>query len=131
MTKTRNRVHRPDSANLAGGSPISFERWKFSIQTAMDFDQLMLVVSAYLSGWSKEELLYLPPLMGQPITSLEDLMARAVDASRAAVNFKGPEDHYRLQGEMAATLAFAASRLRYLQAIQSSRASSGPSKFTS
>ena len=102
-------------------STLCFERWKFSIQTAMDLDQVMLVVGAYLSGWRKEELRCLPPRLGEPITRSEELMARAFEASRAEVHFEGPDEHYKLLREMATTLAFAASRLRYLQAIRSNR----------
>ena len=122
----RNR-RRPESTiaamtqtgNRAETKTIEFATWKFSIQTAMDLDQLMLVVSAYLSGWKREQLLELPLFLATPITSSEELMARAVDASRAELRFEGPDHVYKLLREMATTLAFAASRLRYLQAMRS------------
>ena len=104
--------------NVETRPSISFEKWKFSIQTSTDLPQLMLVVSGYLSMWSTEELQHLPPEIVGPITSSEELMVRAVDASRAEVHFTGPELPHRLLREMATTLAFAASRMRYLQALR-------------
>ena len=51
---------------------ISFDRWKYSIQTAMGIDQLMLVVSAYLSGWDPKEW----PFAVGFIASPDELMSR-------------------------------------------------------
>ena len=99
---------------------VAFDRWRFSVQTAMDIDQLMLVVSAYLSGWTPDLLSQLPPAVAQPVVTSTDLMARAVEASRAEVNFVGPASQYPPLREMSLTLAFAASRLRYLQAMRAS-----------
>jgi hypothetical protein len=102
---------------------ICFEHWRFSIQTAMDLDQLMLVVGAYMSSWSREELLMLPLSLASPIGGSEQLMDRAVDASRAEVQYQGEAEKYPYLRQMALTLAFAASRLRYLQALRASGAS--------
>jgi hypothetical protein len=99
---------------------IAFQTWKYSVQTAMDLDQLMLVVNSYLSGWTPEDLRELPLDFSMPITSIDELMERAVDASRAEVHFQGSEHVYKLLREMATTLAFAASRMRYLQALRTS-----------
>ena len=99
---------------------IVFDRWRFSIQTAMDLDQLMLVVNGYLSGWSQDELLRLPAQLLGPVTSSEELMARAVDASRAEMSFTGAPESYPYLRELSLTLGFAAGRLRYLQALRSS-----------
>lgn len=83
-------------------------------------DQLMLVVSGYRSGWTPEQLSRPPVNVAQLIASSEDLVARAVEASRAEVQFNGPADQYALLREMALTLTFAATRLRYLQALRAS-----------
>ena len=98
---------------------IAFAQWRSPIQTAMDLDQLMQVVDAYLKSWSREQLLYLPLGVVLPVRNMQELMARAVDASLAEVHFTGPAEQHRLLREMALTLAFAASRLRYLQALRS------------
>jgi hypothetical protein len=103
---------------LKESSTIAFDTWRFSIQTAMDLDQLMLVVSGYLSGWSGDALRQLPIFLTGPITSSEELMARAVAANRAEIQYDGPPEKYPYLREMALTLAFAASRLRYLQALR-------------
>lgn len=102
---------------------ICFDHWRFSIQTAMDFDELMLVVAAYMGGWTRDELLMLPLSLASKINSSDELMARAVDASRAEIQFVGEQSRYPYMREMALTLAFAASRLRYLQAMRAN----GPS----
>jgi hypothetical protein len=99
---------------------IAFDRWKFSIQTALDLDQLMLVVNGYLSGWSAEDASRLPTHLVGPITSSEELMGRAVDASRAEMSFGGPPENHPFLRELSLTLGFAAGRLRYLQALRSS-----------
>ena len=99
---------------------IAFARWKFSIQTALDLDQLMLVVNGYLSGWKEEDLLRLPVHLVGPLTSSEELMGRAVEASRAEMSFTGPPENYQFLRELSLTLGFAAGRLRYLQALRSS-----------
>ena len=98
---------------------IAFERWRFSIQTALDLDQLILVVNGYLSGWTQEDKLRLPLALVGPLTSSEELMARSVEASRAEMGYTGPPENYPYLREMALTLSFAASRLRYLQALRS------------
>jgi hypothetical protein len=98
---------------------IAFERWRFSIQTALDLDQLMLVVNGYLSGWTQEDNLRLPLALVGPVTSSEELMGRSVEASRAEMGYTGPPENYPYLREMALTLSFAASRLRYLQALRS------------
>ena len=102
---------------------LAFRKWRYSIQTAMDVDQLMLVVSGYMSGWTPHELGVLPLELAHPIRSTEDLMERAVEASRAEVHFKGPEHERQLLVELATTLLFAATRLRYLLALRSNRPS--------
>jgi hypothetical protein len=123
MTKSPGRADRPDQAALEGLPSIYFDRWKFSIQTAMDLDQLMLVVSAYLSVWNREQLSLLPREIANPvIRDSDDLVARAVVASRAEIQYAGTGRGYVLLREMTLTLTAAVARFRYLQAVRAGRA---------
>ena len=97
---------------------IAFEKWRFSIQTAADPNQLMLVVAAYLSGWDSEELARIPDGAAGPIRSTTELMARAVDLSRLELGFdEGAKGDHALLQDLSLTIAFAASRMRYLQSL--------------
>jgi len=97
---------------------IVFEKWRFSIQTAADVNQLMLVVAAYLSGWDQEELSRIPAGAAAPIRSTTELMARAVDLSRLELGFaEGAKSDRALLRELSLAIAFAASRMRYLQSL--------------
>ena len=98
---------------------ICFARWKYPIQVALDLDELMLVVSAYLQSWADDDLAYLPPeLRARTLGGSADLATRAVVASRAEINFSRHGKDYPYLREMALTLAAAMSRLRYLQSLQ-------------
>src|SRR6185503_321364 len=98
---------------------ICFARWKYPIQVALDMDQLMLVVSAYLHSWTDEELACLPPeLQARTLGGSADLASRAVMASRAEINFSRHGKEYPYMSEMALTLGAAVSRLRYLQSLK-------------
>ena len=96
---------------------IAFEKWRFSIQTAADVNQLMLVVAGYLSGWDAEELARIPTGAAAPIRSTAELMSRAVDLSRLELGYEGAKDDQALLRNLSLTIAFAASRMRYLQSI--------------
>jgi len=97
---------------------VAFEKWRFSIQTAADVNQLMLVVAAYLSGWDREELARIPAAAAAPIRSTAELMARAVDLSRLELGFdEGSKSDRALLRDLSLTIAFAASRMRYLQSL--------------
>lgn len=96
---------------------VAFEKWRFSIQTAADPNQLMLVVAAYLSGWDREEVSRLPAGVAAPIQSTVELMSRAVDLSRLELNFEGAKGDHALLRDLSLTIAFAASRMRYLQSL--------------
>ena len=106
------------TTRVARKPSIAFEKWRFSIQTAADVNQLLLVVAAYLSGWDPEELARIPAGAAAPIRSTAELMARAVDLSRLELGFEGGAkgDHALLQ-ELSLTVAFASSRMRYLQSL--------------
>lgn len=97
---------------------VAFEKWRFSIQTVADVNQLMLVVAAYLSGWDAEELSRLPAGAASPIRSTSELMSRAVDLSRLELGFEGARDDQALLRDLSLTIAFAASRMRYLQSLR-------------
>jgi hypothetical protein len=84
----------------------------------MDYPALMLVLSAYLSGWRPEDMAHVPPGSTNPITSVPELMSRAVDLSRADAHFKGRPDDYPYLRELSLTVAFAANRMRYLQSLK-------------
>jgi hypothetical protein len=102
-------------------SRLAFQHWKPRIQVAMVLDELMLVVAAYQSAWTPDDFLSLPVYLVPGIHSSEELMSRAVEASRADVKFFGPPSAHRFLREYALTIAFAASRMRYLQALRSGR----------
>lgn len=96
---------------------IRYDEWKASIQMASDADQLMRVMRVYLVGWNQDQLSRLPRDLGAvALVNCDDLVARALIASRAELRFIGdPEDHELLR-EMALTFASAATRLRFLGA---------------
>ncbi len=97
---------------------LAFEKWRFSIQTAADVNQLMLVVAAYLSGWDAEELAKIPAGAAAPIRSTAELMSRAVDLSRLDLGFEeGGKGDRALLRDLSLTIGFAASRMRYLQSL--------------
>jgi hypothetical protein len=94
---------------------IRYDEWKGSIQMASDVDQLMRVMRVYLVGWSHDQLRRLPADLGAVgLVNSDDLVARAVVASRAELRFEGDPDDHELLREMALTLACAATRLRFL-----------------
>lgn len=95
MTTTPTRDNPPDA--IARELPsIAFDRWRFSS---------------------------LPPELASPtLSGSDDLMSRAVIASRAEITCAGDARHYAMLREMALTLLAAAARLRYLQAVRAGRA---------
>ena len=97
---------------------LCFNWWKPRLQMAMDIDQLTLVVAAYRSVWADEDLLKLPMHLAAPIRNASDLMERAFEASRAEIEHHGSNERYEYLREFSLCLAFAANRLRYLQALR-------------
>ena len=100
---------------------VLYRDWKGPIQMAMDLDQLVKVVQAYLGAWQVEQLRALPPeVSAAPLHNSEAVFARAVVASHAEL--KCPDDTlaHTLLREMALTLSAASVRLRHLQAIRCS-----------
>ena len=96
---------------------IRYDEWKASIQLATDVDQLMRVMRVYLVGWNQEQLSHLPPDLGAiALVNCDDLVARALIASRAELRLMGDSDDHELLREMALTFASAATRLRFLKA---------------
>ena len=95
---------------------IAFDEWKLEILGCRDVDEVMRVIRAYLIGWKPEELSALPKdIASSAIESSDDLMVRALTASRAEVFFNPNARSYLLR-EMALTLAAAATRIRMLRA---------------
>ena len=95
---------------------IRFEEWKGEIQGAVDVDQLVMLIRAYMATWQPEQLKFLPwDLAATAVANSEAIVARAVMASRLELRFQGGEAEYRLLREMSLTFSAAANRLRYLQ----------------
>lgn len=105
------------AANTPNSYPPSvlFDEWKARIQAAHTEEQLVRVVREYLASWPREQLEQLPWLLATPVVpDCEAIASRAVIASRAELQFEGPELQHRLLREMSWTLAAAATRLRFL-----------------
>ena len=95
---------------------IAFERWRPPIQMAATLGELMLVVAAYQSGWRASDLLHIPVGLADPISTPQELSNRAVDLRRADLDGHLTEQDRPFVRELAATIDFAASRARFLQA---------------
>ena len=98
---------------------IRYEDWKGPIQMAMDLDQLVAVVRAYMAAWRHEDLRLLPlEISATALPNSEAIVARAVMASQAELKWSGDADAYKVLREMALTLGAAAARLRYLHSLR-------------
>ena len=116
------RDSRPGS--VAAPTPVAasvrYAEWKGQIQMAMDLDQLVRIVRAYLSAWRQDQLAILPRAVGSvPLSGSEDIAARAVLAAHAELKAHPTSPDGQLLREMSLTMGAAASRLRYLTAIRS------------
>jgi hypothetical protein len=98
---------------------IRFADWKSQIQMATDLDQLVNVVGRYLAAWPPQQSRLLPWALATPLRDCDDLVGRAVVASRDELMFSGSEEDHALLREMALTLSLAASRLRMLESLRS------------
>ena len=79
--------------------------------------EVVQIVREYLAGWNPEQLKLLPThVASTAIERSEDIVARAVIATREELQYQGTEAGHRLLTEMALTMAEAANRLRTLQA---------------
>ena len=100
-------------------SSILYEDWKHRIYMATDLPELMQVIREYLAGWRPEELKHLPAeIASTAIDRAEDIVARAVVATREELNYRGDAHGHQLLNEMTLTMAAAASRLRGLQSLR-------------
>jgi len=98
---------------------VRYSDWKGQIQMAMDLDQLVRIVRAYLATWQPEQLRELPIEVGSTaLSSSEDIAARAVLAAHAELKARHGNGAYELLREMSLTLGAAASRLRYLTTMR-------------
>ena len=99
---------------------VRYGDWKGPIQMAMDLDQLVRIVRAYLAGWRPEDLWTLPLEVGSAMLSgSEEISARAVLAAHAELKAHPTSPDGQLLREMSLTMGAAASRLRYLTAMRS------------
>src|SRR5689334_2524039 len=95
---------------------IAFEDWQQRIQMSTDVDELTRLIRAYLRCWTPEQLSSLPwDLAATALCDAEDIVARAVIASRFELKFEGSDEKRRLLRHMALVMAAAATRLRFLK----------------
>lgn len=98
---------------------IRFDDWKARIQMAPDLPELVGVVREYLGTWHAADLRELPvEVSSGNLARAEDIVSRAVVATREELMFTGSKDRHHLLNEMAMTLAAAAQRLRGLQSLE-------------
>jgi len=98
---------------------VEFRSWQGRIQTAVDADDLMRVMRAYLAVWTPEQLRHIPfDLASVAIPDAEALISRAVMTSRAELLYKGTEVEAWLLRQMALTLSAAATRLRFIHGFR-------------
>ena len=98
---------------------ILFEDWKHRIYMATDMPELMQVVREYLAGWRSDQLKHLPvDVASSHIERSEDIVARAVIATREELKYSGDALGHHLLNEMTLTMAAAATRLRRLQSLR-------------
>src|SRR5689334_1277516 len=102
--------------NLQSHAPtVHFDDWKGRIQAASTPEQVVAIVREYVGTWPREQLDQLPWLLSAPVVEdFDAIIARAVIATRAELQFEGPASQHRLLREMAWTLAAAATRVRFL-----------------
>lgn len=95
---------------------IAFDEWRGRIDAAPDVDQLVWVVRAYLRAWQPDQLSRLPcDLAAVALHESDDILSRALLASRAELMGAGTLAEYAVLREMALTFAAAATRLRLLR----------------
>ena len=69
---------------------IRYEDWKEQIAASESTQELLRVVRAYLGAWQSEHLYLLPrELGGSGLLEGEDIVARAVLATRTELKFEG------------------------------------------
>lgn len=113
MSDAPQQTHAPKL-----GASINFRDWQLRIQKAPDKPELLELIREYLAGWQPAELKMLPiDVASTAIERSEDIVARAVIATREELQYQGGEHGHRLLREMALTFGAAANRLRYLQAL--------------
>jgi len=95
-----------------------FEDWKKLIQMAGDVDAVVRLARSYYCTWTPEQLDQLPWVVtANPPTTTQTIVACAVLASRAELNFTGTPEQHDLLRDMALTMAAAATRLRQLRSF--------------
>jgi hypothetical protein len=111
------------SSPLAAWAPprsIAFKDWQARIEMPRDLDQLLDIVRRYLEQWTHEDLRELPlDLAVTALQSSEDLMPRAVMASREELGRCGDDRRNYLLRQMTLTYTSAAIRRAQLVALRS------------
>ena len=94
---------------------VAFDDWAPVLRRAMTHREVLDTVRTYLAVWRPDQLSMLPDDLAAPaILDADDVMSRAVIASRAELLYRDQNFHPLLQ-EMAFTLAAAATRLRVVR----------------
>jgi hypothetical protein len=97
---------------------IRFEDWRNPIQMAGDVDAVVRLARSYYCTWTPEQLEQLPWVVtANPPSTTQTIVACAVVASRAEINFAGTPDQHNLLRDMALTMAATATRLRQLRSF--------------
>lgn len=108
-------------AQLSPSPPgsIAFDEWRGRIEAAPDVDQLVRIVRAYLRAWQPEQLSRLPcDLAAVALHESDEILSRALLASRAELIGGGTLAEYAVLREMALTFTAAAMRLRLLRSAR-------------
>lgn len=105
-------------ASHVAAATILYDDWKDQILKTPDEGELVRVVRAYLGAWRPQELNQLPyDLAATALMDSEDIVSRALLASREELKSDGCGERYHYLREMALTLACAANRLRFMRAF--------------
>ncbi len=97
---------------------VRYDEWRDQILMAADEGELLRVVRAYLAAWRPQQLNHLPyDLAAIALMDSEDIVSRALLASREELKSDGSGERYHYLREMALTLACAANRLRFIRAF--------------
>jgi hypothetical protein len=97
-------------------STLTYDKWRYTIQSAADVNELMLVLAAYMSGWRAGEAARIPFHLAAPIGSPSELIMRAFELKQAELRFAGSSADAILLTELSLTISAAAARIRFLLA---------------
>lgn len=110
-------MHSAQASYVAMPS-VLYDDWKDQILMATDEGELVRTVRAYLGVWRPQQLSHLPyDLAALALMDSEDIISRAVLASREELKADISGERYHYLRQMALTLACAANRLRFMRAF--------------